>query len=227
MNNSFVKTAGVCSIVFVVIWVVSFILIIASGVVADIEKIEAYLGDAYNNTLYASGYGVFILATLFLIPTFLGFYQALREGGRILWVALAVSLMGLTIVLVSLPITFGIVRQLASGYAEAGFSERPVLEVMAKTMLETINWVASIALFLYLGIGVVLFSIGVLRTKVIGHWLGWVGVVIGALMAIASPLFPVLGISSVFFPIVNVVYFLALLWIVIMGVFLLRLREAA
>jgi hypothetical protein len=151
-----------------------------------------------------------------------------REGGGILWVALAASLMGMTLFLASTTISLGIVRQLASGYAEAGFSDRPTLEVMAKTLLETTIWADSIGLFLSLGIGVVLVSIGVLRTNVIGHWLGWVGVVIGGLVAITNPLYPVLGFSSLFFTIVySVAFILTFPWFVSMGVFLLRLREAA
>ena len=228
MNNSFVKAAGVCSIVFVVLLVVSFILYGATGVEEDPEKIGVYLQNLHNNTLYASGYWVFVPGFLFLIPTFLGFYQALREESGILWVALAVSLVGLTILLAGQTISLGIVRQLASGYAEADFSVRPALEVMAKTLLETANWADGIGLFLFLGIGVVLFSIGVLRTKVIAHWMGWVGVVIGVLGAIVYPLDPILGTSNVFFTIVNSgVFILTLVWFIIMGVFLIRLREAA
>ncbi len=228
MNNSFVKAAGVCSIVFVVIFIFSFILYSAAGVEEDPGEIEAYLQNVHNNTLYANGYWVFVPGFLFLIPIFLGFYQALREGGGILWVAVAVSLVGVTLLLTSQIISLGIVRQLASGYAEAGISDRPALEVMAKTLLETTVWADSIGLFLSLGIGVVLVSIGVLRTNVIGHWLGWVGVVIGGLVAITNPLYPVLGFSSLFFTIVySVAFILTLAWFVPMGVFLLRLREAA
>jgi hypothetical protein len=215
MNNSFVKAAGVCSILFVVIFIFSFILYSAAGVEEDPEQIEAYLQNVHNNTLYAGGYWVFVPGFLLLIPVFLGFYQALREGGGILWVAVAASLVGVTLLLVSQIISLGIVRQLASGYAEAGLSDRPALEVIAKTLLETTVWADSIGLFLSFGIGVVLVSIGVLRTNVIGHWIGWVGVVIGGLVTITNPLYPVLGFSSLFFTIVySVGFILTLAWFV-------------
>jgi len=228
MNNSFVKVAGVCSIIFVVIFIFSFILYSAAGVEEDPGEIEAYLQNVHNNTLYAGGYWVFVPGFLLLIPIFLGFYQALREGGGILWVAVAASLVGVTLLLVSQIISLGIVLQLASGYAEAGIGDRPALELMAKALLETTVWADSIGLFLSLGIGVVLVSIGVLRTNVIGHWLGWVGLLIGVLVTITNPLYPVLGFSSLFFTIVySVAFILTFPWFVIMGVFLLRLREAA
>ena len=227
MNNSFVKTAGVFSIVFAVIVIVSFVLFLTSGVEADLEKIEAYLQNVYNNTQYVISIWVFILGTLFLIPTVLGFYQALREAGRILWVALAVSLVGVTIILASPTITLGILGQLTAGYAEASINIRPALEVVAKTLLETANWAFILGLFLTFGIGVVLFSIGVLRTKVISHWLGWIGVVIGVLYVIVNILFPVFPTSSVFFVIAIVGVTPIFVWFIIIGVFLLRLREAA
>ncbi len=228
MNNSLVKAAGVCAIVFVVIFVFSFILYSATGVEEDPGEIEAYLQNVHNNTLYASGYWVFVPGFLLLIPIFLGFYQTLREGGGILWVALATSLMGVTLLLTSQVISLGIVRQLASDYADAGFSDRPVLAVMAKTLLETTVWADSIGLFLSLGIGVLLVNIGVLRTNVIGHWLGWVGVVIGGLVASTNPLYPILGFSSLLFTVVySVAFILTLVWFAVMGVFLLRQREAA
>ena len=228
MNNSFVKVAGVCSIVFVVIFIVTIILYSAAGVEEDTENIEVYLQNVHNNTLYIGGYWVFIPGFLFLIPIFLGFYQVLREGGSILWVAVAASLMGVTLLLVSQVISLGIVLQLAPGYAEAGASDRPVLEVMAKALLETTVWTDSIGLFLSLGIGVVLVSIGVLRTNVIGHWLGWIGVVSGGLVTITYPLYPIFSKTSMFFTIVSsVAFFITLAWFVPMGVFLLRQREAA
>jgi len=136
--------------------------------------------------------------------------------------------MGVTLLLVSQIISLGIVLQLAPGYAEAGSSDKPALEMMAKAMLEITVWADSIGLFLVLGVGVVLVSIGVLSTNVIGHWLGWIGVVIGGLVAITNPLYPVIGNTSLLFTIVySVAFILTLVWFLIMGVFLLRQREAA
>ena len=123
MKNSFMKVAGICSILFVVIFIFSFILYSAAGVDEDPGEIEAYLQNVHNNTLYVGGYWVFVPGFLLLIPIFLGFYQALREVGGIFWVALAVSLIGVTLLVTSQIISLGIVRQLASGYAEAGLSD--------------------------------------------------------------------------------------------------------
>jgi hypothetical protein len=98
---------------------------------------------------------------------------------------------------------------------------------MAKVLLETTLWADSIGLFLSLGIGVLLVSVGILRTTVIGHWIGWIGVIIGGLVTITNPLYPVFGFSSSFFTIVySIAFILTFPWFAIMGVFLLRYREA-
>jgi hypothetical protein len=228
MKNSFVKTAGIFSILFVVVFIFSFILYSAAGVEEDPGEIKAYLQNVHNNSLYTGGYWVFVPGFLFLIPVFLGFYQAFREGGNILWVAMAISLVGVTLLLVSQVISLGLVLQLAPGYAEVNVSNKPALEIMAKALLETTVWTDSIGLFLSLGVGVLLVSIGVLRTNVIGHWLGWTGVVIGGLVTVTNPLYPVFGFSSIFFTIVySVAFILTFPWFAIMGIFLLRLQEVA
>ncbi len=43
MKNNFMKVAGVCSILFVVIFIFTFILYSAAGVEEDPGEIEAYL----------------------------------------------------------------------------------------------------------------------------------------------------------------------------------------
>jgi hypothetical protein len=130
--------------------------------------------------------------------------------------------------MVSQVISLGLVLQLAPGYAEASAGNKPALEMMAKALLETTVWADSIGLFLSLGIGVLLVSIGILRTNVIGHWLGWAGIVIGGLVSITNPLYPVFGFSNLFFTIVySVAFILTLPWFAIMGIFLLRLQETA
>ena len=91
MNNSFVKVAGVISIVFVVIFIFTFLLYSAAGVEEDPGEIEAYLQSVHNNTLYMGGYWVFVPGFLLLIPIFLGFYQVLHEEGGLLRVAVASS----------------------------------------------------------------------------------------------------------------------------------------
>ena len=228
MKNNFVKAAGVFSILFVVVFIFSFLLYSAAGVEEDPGEIEAYLQNVNNNSLYTGGYWVFVPGFLFLIPVFLGFYQVFREGGNFLWIAVAMTLIGVTLLLVSQVISLGLVLQLAPGYAEASASNKPALEMMAKALLETAVWADSIGLFLSLGIGVLLVSIGVLRTNAIGHWMGWAGVVIGGLVSITNPLYPVFGFSSLFFTIVySVAFILTFPWFAIVGIFLLRLQETA
>ena len=228
MKNNFVKAAGVCSIIFVVIFIFSFILYSGTGVEEDPAQIETYLQNVHNNVQYTGGYWVFVPGFILLIPIFLGFYQLFHDKNGILRVAVATTLVGVGLLLVSQVISLGIVRQLAAGYAEAGMGDRYPLEITARAMLETTVWADSIGLFLSLGLGVLFVSIGVLRSTVLSHWIGWFGLIIGALVTITNPLYPLYGFTSLFFTIVyTVAFILTFPWFAIMGVFLLRLREKA
>ena len=221
MNDSFMIAAGVCSIVAVGFFVVSIV-----GVEATRKELDPYLRNVQNNILYAISIWALFFVMLLLIPTFLGFYQALSEGGSILWVALAVSLTGVTIALASIPIYQGIMHQLASDYAEADSSIRPALEVVARTLLVTAERTGFLGIGVFsLGIGVVLFSIGIVNTSVIAHWMGWIGVVAGGLLAIVFLLY-IFGLKvpkMIRAPGLMII----LLWMVVMGVFLVQLGMAA
>ncbi|MFQ5858010.1 MAG: DUF4386 family protein [Anaerolineae bacterium] len=216
-----VKVGGVCAILTVVVWVVAIIFMLASGVEEDPYKIEAYLRDAHNNAFYLSSAALVVVVMAFLIPAVLGFYQALQRAGRLLWPALAFALIGVSMVFMALMLTLGELTQLVPGYAEADAALKPALAVVESTVLVSISWMWSLGVFLSLGIGGVLFSIGVLRTSVIARWIGWLGVAAGVLMVF----FPLALVWDVLVMAPFVPFVLSMAWLVAMGVSLLRLRE--
>lgn len=222
-NMNLVKVGGICAILIVAFTVVAIILSVASGVEENPDEIQTYLQNALNNAMY-SAYGWFWLVGLALvIPAALGFYQALREAGRLSLPALAFFLVGLATAFASVGLFLGIERQLVPSYAAAGGAMKPTLEVVASTLLESATWGFGLGFFISFGIGTVLFSIGVLRTSVIRRWIGWLGVVAGILMVCLL----LATLSDVLDYIAVVALVLVLVWTAAMGVSLLRLREAA
>ena len=218
-----VKVGGVCAILVVAFIVVWIILSGVSGVEENPDEIQAYLRDVHNNAMYSAS-GWFLLVGLALvIPAALGFYQALREAGRLSLLALAFFLVGVTTAFASTGLFLGMEGQLMPGYAAAGEAMKPPLAVVASTLLETALAGFSLGFFLSFGIGAVLFSIGALGTSVIRHWIGWLGVVAGVLM--------VCFFLTIFWDVLEyigvVAFILVLVWTLAMGVSLLRLRESA
>ena len=98
------------------------------------------------------------------------------------------------------------------------------LEVVADTM-DTIGILADlVANVLIIGIGVLLFSVAVIRTSIIPKWIGWLGVlaaVVGGWLSLLGPAFSVIEAISL------IGFFLFLVWMVSMGISLLRLEEPA
>jgi len=222
-NVSLIKVGGICAILYAVLMVVATILSVASGVEGSPDNIEVFLRSTHNNAMFISAISLRLVAGALIIPASLGFYQALREAGRrLLWSALTTTFVGMIIQLVAVSITLGIVLQLALGYAETSETVRPALAVVGRTLVEPDLWAGSLGVFLG-SIGVLLFGIGVVRTSVIRHWIGWLGVVAGVLSA-----FSILAYTADVFVFITVAgWFLILVRTVAMAVSLLRLREPA
>ena len=118
----------------------------------------------------------------------------------------------------------GMAYELVPGYAEANETTRPALAAMASTLGGTSRVAWTVGSVPFLSIGLALFALAILRTSVVPRWVGWLGLVAALLRGWPQPL---RDVSEVF----SVVGFLGLLaflvWMVVMGVALLRLREPA
>ena len=203
-NISFVRVGGICAILGVV-----------SAIVA---RIFFGFGDI------VTGHWFDVLALLLSMAAVLGFYQALRQAGPLLLIAVVAFLTGIIFVLAHEFIRLGIAYELAPGIAEASAATRPALEVMADTLRKTSWLAAGVGYVLIFGIGVLLFSFAILRTSVVPKWIGWLG-----LIAVAVNVALVTLLSGVFDSSIRPPWLLAsvtyLGWVLAMGVVLLRLKE--
>ena len=116
------------------------------------------------------------------------------------------------------------VYELAPAYAtaEVGSIIRATLEVVADTS-GTLGVLADfVAVALTSGVGVLLFSLAVLRTSVAPKWIGYLGLAV----ALSEGWLSLLGPASSVFEFIGLIGFIAFfVWIVSMGVALLRIRE--
>ncbi len=204
-TNSLVRIGGVCAILSVV-----------SGIVA---RIFFRSGDLLT------GHWFDVLSLLLVMAAALGFYQALREAGAVLWIAVVAFFTGVIFLLFHEFIRLGIGYELAPAIADASTATRPALEVMANTLRQTSWLAAGVGYVLIFGIGVLLFSFATLETSVVPKWIGWLGLIVVAVHVTLVTLLS--GVLETIRPpwLWPVATGTALLWMVAMGVVLLRLKE--
>ena len=202
-NTSLVRVGGVCAVLMVV-----------SGIVA---RIFFGLGDLLT------GHWFDVLALVLSMAAALGVYQALRQAGPLLWIAVVAFLTGVIFLLFHEFIRLGIAYELAPAIADASAATKPTLEVMADTLRQTSGLGAGVGYILIFGIGVTLFSFAILQTSMVPKWIGWLGLINVAVHAV------LLTVLSGVLESIRLPWLLALGtqmgWVLAMGVVLLRLKE--
>jgi len=193
-NISLVRVGGVCAILAVV-----------SGTMARIAFGNEWLKSRGVDTLITGHWFDTLSGLLFMVAA-LGFYRALRQAGPLPLIAVVATLTGGIVLLIRGFILLGIAYELVPEITDA---------------LRQTGWlVAGVGVVLVFFIGVLLFSITILRTSVLPKWTGWLGViaVLGFCLMALLPL--VFSMATPWF--LGGVY---LVWLVAMGVVLLRLKQ--
>ena len=228
MNISLVKVGSVCAILVTVSLIVAIII---RGV-ADLPGLKDLTDDAEqwlldvnaNRTAFLSYMWFLLLGSVLLIPAALGFYQALRVAGALLWIAVAAMFTGALLYIASNMTLIGMAYELVPGYVEASETIRPALAAMASTVGATSRVALTVASFPFLGIGLALFALAILRTSVVPRWVGWLGLVPALLRGWPQPL---RDVSEVFTSVGALGLLAFLVWLVVMGVVMLRLQQPA
>ena len=227
-NMSLVRVGGVCAILVTV----SIIVAIIFRGATDLPGLKDLTDDAErwllsvdaNRTAFLSYMWFLLLGSVLLIPAALGFYQALRVAGALLWIAVAAMFTGALLYIASNMTLIGMAYELVPGYVEASETIRPALAAMASTLGATSRVALTLAGFPFLGIGLALFSLAVLRTSVVPRWVGWLGLAAALLGGWPQPL---RDVSEVFTAVGGLGLLVFLVWMAAMGVALLRLKEPA
>ncbi len=225
-NISLVKVGGVCAILVAVCFIVWFIVRGVTGVpgIRDLAiDGEQWLLDVGNNrTAFLTAMWFLLLYPVLLMPAALGFYQTLRQAGALLWIAVAAIFTGALLFIGASMTLIGVAYELAPGYVEASDASKAALALMASTLGGTAHVALSVAYLLSLGIGVGLFALAILRTSVVPKWVGWLGLVVVLIGAWPQAL---RSVSPVFTGIGFLGLLAFLVWMVVMGAVLLRLKE--
>ena len=181
------------------------ILAVVSGTMARIAFGNEWLKSRGVDTLI-TGHWFDTLGLLLFMVAALGIYRALRQAGRLPLIAVVATLTGSIVLLFREFILLGIAYELVPGITDA---------------LRQTGWlVAVVGAVLVFIIGVLLFSFAILRTSVVPKWTGWLGVIAALGFCLMALLPLVFSMATPWF-----LSRIFLVWMVAMGVVLLRLKE--
>jgi hypothetical protein len=221
------NVAAVCALGTVVCFVLGGVAMGSSGV-GDLIPETGRSGRDWLTAVDRAGGLFFVGAWLVVLVGFLGivalvgFYDTLRVAGQVMILAPILGAVGLTLVTVShlIPIAMG--YELVPAYIAADAAGQATLGATADTFSAIALVTNAAGNFLGWGVVVPLYAVAILATRVLPRWIGWLGLLVGALagwLGLLSPASSVLaGISSIGF----IGFFVFMLS---MGIALLRRRS--
>jgi len=178
--------------------------------IADVDKASG---------LFFVGAWLIVLMGFLAIVAFVGFYDVLREAGRVMVLAPVLGTVGLTLVTVSHLVPISMAYQLAPAYSEADPAGQATLAATFDTFAATALVTNSAGNFLGWGVAVPMFAVAILRTRALPRWIGWLGLITGLL---AGWLGLLSSVSGVIEGISGIGFFGFFVFMLSMGVAILR-----
>ena len=179
---------------------------------------QSLLHIAGHQTVYLTQQSFMMLTFLLVVPAALGLYWALRQAGSVPVLPTVAVIVGALLGVNGTLRVMRIWEGLAPAYAEADAATRLTLEVMYETLTGGASHQVEWALLS--GIGVGLFSVAILRTALLPKWIAWLGlfVALAGWLHLLTAVWDARVLHEIKFDSFN-------LWMLAMGVTLLRLRE--
>ena len=186
-----------------------------------IEKFDTIgqrlLHIADHQAVYLTQQSFMMLTFLLVVPAALGLYWALRQAGSVPMVATLAIMAGALLGVDGALRVMRFQEVLAPAYVEADAATRLTLEVMYETVTAGASHQVEWALLS--GIGVGLFSVAIIRTALLPKWIAWLGlfVALAGWLHLLTVVWDTWVLHEIKFDSFN-------LWILALGVTLLRLR---
>ena len=220
---SLLKVGAVCAILYTIVVVGSIIPLAAADLLDAEDAAEILPIMEEDQTLVAAAGWLLVLAPILLAVAGLSFFQALRQAGPLLWVALLSFVGGSLLILSRSFIWLAMTYKLAPAYVDAAEGTKSTLAIVGDTLV-SFGFMAELVAggVLIGGIGVLLFSLAILRTTVAPKWVAWLGFPV----ALLGGWFTLLGPVAEVFEIIEFIGFLGFwVWMVALGVALWRAPE--
>jgi hypothetical protein len=193
--------AAICALGTVICFVTGAVAMRSSGVGVLIPEtgrpgldwIAAVDGAGW---LFFAGAWLIILVGLLGIVALVGFYDTLRLAGPVMILAPILGAVGLTLVTVShlIPIAMG--YSIVPAYMDADPGGKATLGATADTFAAIALVSNAAGNFLGWGLVVPLYAVAILTTRVLPRWIGWLGLLVGALAGWLGLLSPASSVIS-------------------------------
>jgi len=230
MRNINLTTAGaICAVLTTLSFVVGVAFSAGSGVQTIIPDTGKDAID-WINDVHDAGGPFFVGAWFVILGGFLGllaligFWEALRDAGRLLVLAPILAVVGFTLVQISHLIPIAMAYELVPDYVDAtGATKDSIASTadMFAVLALVLNYAGDVVLW---GVVVPMYAYATLKTRVVGRWISWLGFVVaffaGWLGAFAPASDVIDGITFIGF----VGFFV---WMAAMGISLLLGQRAA
>lgn len=203
MKDLRLATVGAgCAVAAVVCFVLGVVAMASSGVQVLIPETGSagreWIADvdAAGGLFYLGAWLIIVMGFLGIVA-FVGFYDALRDAGRVLVLAPILGAVGLTLVTVShlIPIAMG--YELVPAYSGAGPAAQASMAVTADTLAAIALVTNSAGNVLGWGVATPMFGLAVLQTPLLPRWIGWLGLAVGLLAGWLGVLTPAVDVFEV------------------------------
>jgi hypothetical protein len=230
VQNVRLSTVGAWSAVATfVAFVLGIALMATSGVQVLIPETGAenveWLADADEaGDAFVIGAWLVVLGGAFALVALVGFYDALKDAGRVLVLGPVLTVVGFALVELSHILPIAIAQELAPRYLAADGAARESIEATSQTLAAlslATNYAGDVLIW---AVVVPLYAVAILRTRVVARWIGWLGLVAGVFagwLGILSPL------SSTIEGITTIGFFAFFLFVLSFGIALLRRPASA
>lgn len=228
-DEKFVTFGGLAAIVAMVLVIGGiYTHIVLAGAPSPPDGMEVYLTITNDNSV-ANMLSPLLNASaqLLLLVFLVALYQLFRDEGGLMRLALIAGTVGLLFLFFTMILSMSEV-ELASQYVAAEGPTQSAVAVMAETVLRIKSVVDLIGNLLVWGVGGLLFSLAIIRTSILSRWLGYGGLVYaGVFWVTAVEVAVTPGVTARDSIVFALGAFYGILWIIAMGVALIRVDEVA
>ncbi|MFB6254699.1 MAG: hypothetical protein ABEI06_08820 [Halobacteriaceae archaeon] len=216
-NGIFINSGGIAAILgaVVIIAIIAFQISLSGPTGSSQTAKLTYMSQHESMARLVNG--LYPILHVMLIVLFLALYQLFTDRGGIAKLGLVGGLYGVVFFLLTI-FVFDARITLATQYVAASSSVRQAI-FPTVAVLERLQNVLSIAAHVFTwGIGVGIFSVGIIRTSLLSKWIGWIGVVFAIIGWLNAPRL----VSSAFDPLLIVLNLIAIIWLFAIGIGILR-----